>query len=190
MYVSTDGSWGSYVPFNEGLCTMAMTRPTDLFNKVAVKDSSFKFGVTTWASAEANSLTGYYEQVYSVAIPRWAQDVEHSAFLMADLFEGLDINGQTIETYEDVLDWYRDEYFDSDIDLECMVREGATLQYSYWPGTRFDVMWNELSDNLLTSGSVTTLIKRYVGSIEKDTETHVVPNQVALYQWKDQLNAD
>ncbi len=178
-------TWESQVPFNEGLCTMAMTRPIDLFGSVVI-DADFQFGVTTWASDEVNSLTGYYEQVYSVAIPVFAQNVRHSAFLMADLFEGL----EGVETYDDVLAYYSEEYFSSDLDLKCLVREGATLQYSYWPNGTIDGVWSELANNLLSSGSVSSLVKRYAGTIEKDVETHILPNQVELIRWKDKWNID
>ncbi|MBQ5743440.1 MAG: hypothetical protein IIV79_04515, partial [Clostridia bacterium] len=185
-YVSTDGSWGAHVPFNEGLCAMAMTRPSNVFDSIVVKDSSFPFGIITWASDVANSLTGYYEQVYSVAIPRFAKEVEHSAFLMADLFEGL----EGVETYQDVLDYYREDYFDSDIDVECLVRDGAALQYSYWPNGTIDKVWTDLEKEFLSASSVSSLVKRYANTISKDVETHILPNQVALQQWRDQLNAD
>ncbi len=171
-------TWETHLPFNESLCAMAMTRPQDLLNSVAI-DGPSTFGVITWAGDEANNLTGYYEQVYSVAIPTFAQSAEHSAFLMADLFEGL----EGVEDYEDVLDYYREKYFNSDIDLECMVRDGATIQYFYHPNDSIDVIWDAMGKELLRSSSVSSLIGKYVDTKREAMNTHIIPNKVALDNW-------
>ncbi len=175
---NSDGVFTGHEPFNEELCAMALTRPIDIFSYV-VTEGPANFGITTWAGDDANTLTGYYEQVYSVAIPLFAQDIEHSAFLMKDLFEGLG----DIRTYDDVLAYYRETYFNSDLDLELMVREGATLQYSYWPNG-IDGIWNDLSSNLQSASSVSNLVSKYAPSIDDAVEEHVLPNMVALEIWR------
>ncbi len=171
-------TWDAHTPFNEGLCAMAVTRPIDVFGYVVVEGPS-NFGIATWAGDEANTLTGFYEQVYSVAIPLFAQNIEHSAFLMYDLFEGLG----DIQTYDDVLAYYGDTYFNTELDLTCMVREGAVLQYSYWPNEATTAISN-ISSNLLTAGSITTLVGKYAPANDAAVEEHILPNQVALYGWQ------
>lgn len=178
-------SWATYTPFNEGLCTMAVTRPIDLFNYVVV-ESGNPFGVTTWAGEEANILTGYYEHVCSIAIPIFAQDIEHSAFIMADMFEGLG----DVETYEDVLAFYSETYFDSELDVTMMVRPGATLQYSYWVNDGMDKIWTTFRDNMMIMSSVRSLIDKYAGTIDTAVETHIVPNKVVLDEWSTKVNFD
>ncbi len=174
-YQLTGDGWGTYKPFNEGLCTMAMTRDVDLFDYVVVGDSKISLGLTCWAGKEANVLSGFYEDVCSIAIPVFAQNVTHSAFLIADLFEGL----ENVETYEDVLKFYSDTYFESELDLEMLVRPNAVLQYSYWPNDGIDGIWTSIGDKLLIL-SVTSLINKYAGTINTAVEKHIVPNKVAL----------
>ena len=176
---STWTTWESHIPFNEGLCTMAMTRPIDIFSYVVVEGPS-NFGITTWAGDEANNLTGYYEQVYSVAIPLFAQNIEHSAYLMYDLFEGL----EGIESYDDVLAYYGDTYFNTDLDLTCLVREGATLQYSYWPNEGIDGIWTDLASGLMSSSSISNMLNKYAPTLNAPVELNIVPNSVALAGWK------
>ncbi len=176
---STWATWGACTPFNEELSAMALTRPADIFNDTVVNGPS-NFGVITWAGEEANTLTGYYEMVATVAIPLFAKNVEHSAYLMYDIFEGIG----DVQTYDDVLAYYGETYFNSDIDLTCLVREGAKLQYSYWPNG-VDSVWTGISDGLLTSSSISNLIGKYVTSTDKEIEEHVMPNQVALAGWKE-----
>ncbi len=169
--------WATYTPFNEGACGMAVTRPIDLFDYVVI-DSKDPFGLTVWGGADANVLSGYYEHVYSVGIPVFAQNPKHSAFLMADLFEGL----EDVESYEDVIAYYGDKYFESELDLEMLIRPGATLQYSYWPNDGIDDVWTTMRDQLM-SLSVANLIERYAGLIDTAVENHIVPNKVALQEW-------
>ncbi len=178
-------TWESHVPFNQQLCAMAVTRPHAVFDSVAV-DCPDPFGIITWAGAEANILTGYHEQLHSVAIPTFAQNVEHSAFLMADLFEGLD----GVEDYEDVLDYYREKYFTSDIDMECLVRQGAILQYSYHPNDSIDTIWNAMASELLRTSSVSALINKHVDTKNIAIEKHILPNTLALAQWEGQVDFD
>ncbi len=171
-------TWKSHEPFNDEQCAMALTRPLTLLGDVVVNGPT-KFGVITWAGEEANMLTGYYENVYAVAIPSFAQTPEHSAFLMYDLFEGL----EDVESYTDVMQYYADTYFNSDIDLTCLVREGAKLQYSYWPNG-CDAIWGQISSSLLTSSSVSTLVGKNIHMVDSEIETYIVPNQVKLEAWR------
>ncbi len=171
-------TWTSHTPFNEGLCAMAVVAPSTLTDIIVVEGPT-NFGVTTWAGPEANTLTGYYEMVRTIAIPTFAQNADHSAFLMYDLFEGL---GE-IETYEDVLNYYSKTYFNSEVDLTCYVREGASLQYSYWPNG-CDGVWNSLASGLMTASSMAQLIEKYVHLNDTELETHMVPNKVALEKWR------
>ena len=176
--------WDTDIPFVEGQCAMIVTRPIDLFENVVV-ESKDPFGLTCWAGVDANVLSGYYEQVYSIAIPVFAQNVKHSAFLMADLFEGL----ENVESYQDVIDYYGDTYFDSELDLEMLIRPDATLQYSYWPNDGIDTVWTTMRDQLMTL-SASSLIDRYAGIIDTAVETHIVPNKVALQAWASEKNFD
>ncbi len=171
-------TWNTQTPFNEELCAMSLTRPADLFQDIVVEGPS-NFGIITWAGDEANTLTGYYEMVPAIAIPLCAQSVEHSAFLMADLFEGLG----DIETYDDVIDYYSETYFNSELDILCLVREGAALQYSYWPNG-IDSIWSGITSDLLTASSVAALVEKYVHTVDTEIETHIMPNTVALEAWR------
>ncbi len=171
-------TWGSHTPFNEEYCAMSLTAPGVLFDSIVIEGPT-NFGVITWAGQDANVLTGFYEKVHTVAIPVFAQNPEHSAFLMRDLFEGL---GE-VETWEDILQYYSDTYFNSDIDLTCLIREGASLQYSYWPNG-CDTIWSDLASSLLTSSSVTTLVQKNLHSADAGIETYMVPNKVELERWR------
>ncbi len=177
-------TWKTQEPFNEELCAMALTRPLTLFGDIVVNGPT-NFGVITWAGVEANILTGYYENVYAVAIPIFAQNADHSAFLMWDLFEGLGDE----KTYGDVKDYYLDTYFASDVDLTCLIREGAALQYSYWPNG-CDSVWTGLSSGLLETSSIATLIEKNIHVVDTQINTHIVPNQAALEAWRQQGKLD
>ena len=176
--VEFNTAWQSHVPFNEGACAMAMTRPQDIFAFV-VTEGPENFGLITWAGYEPNVISGFLEQVFAVSIPTFAQNAEHSAFLMYDLFEGLD----DIESYSDVIAYYRETYFATDIDMECLVRENVKLQYSYWPNG-VDAVWTNISTNLLTTSSIPSLLAKHSGVVDTEIEEHMVPNTVALEAYR------
>ncbi len=172
------GPWFGHEPFLDGLCAMCSTRPKGLFDEI-VTGAPFSFGVTLWAGSDPNMVTGFYEDVCSVAIPVFAQNVEHSAFLMYDLFEGLD----GIESYEDVMKYYRENYFETDLDVEYLIRDGASLQYSYWPNG-VDEIYSMINSRLMTASSVSALIDRGAVTVDDLIEEHVLPNKVTLNQWQ------
>ncbi len=177
-------TWDSHTPFNDELCAMALTAPGILTETIVVEGPA-NFGIITWAGAEANTLTGFYEMVRTVAIPIFAQNADHSAFLMQDLFEGL---GE-VESYDDIMKYYADTYFSSDIDLTCLVRDGASLQYSYWPNG-CDGIWNTLAGDLMNSSSVAGMIDKHIHMNDTELETYMVPNKVALEAWRQQGKID
>ncbi len=171
--------WEYHIPFNDELCAMVVSRPSNLLGSIVVEGPE-NFGIISWAGMEANVLSGYYENVYAIAIPNFAQNADHSAYLMFDLFKGLgDIKG-----YDDVMNYYLDTYFSSDVDITCLVRPGAKLQYSYWPNG-CDAVWENLAGGLMTSSSIQGLIDKNLHSSDGPLENHMVPNQVALKAWKD-----
>ena len=171
-------TWEAHLAFNEGSCAMAVTRPQDIFGSV-VSEGPENFGLITWAGYEPNVLSGYLEQVYTVSIPVFAQNAEHSAFLMYDLFEGFD----DIETYDDVISFYRETYFSSDLDVTCLVRPGVKLQYSYWPNGGYGII-TQISNSLMTASSVSTLINKHAGVDDDVIETYMVPNAVAIEAYR------
>jgi len=171
-------TWEAHLAFNEGSCAMAVTRPQDIFGSV-VSEGPENFGLITWAGYEPNVLSGYLEQVYTVSIPVFAQNAEHSAFLMYDLFEGFD----DIETYDDVIGFYRETYFSSDLDVTCLVRPGVKLQYSYWPNGGYGII-SQISNSLMTASSVSTLINKHAGVDDDVIETYMVPNAVAIEAYR------
>ena len=173
-----EGSWGSHVPFNAGQTAMAVTRPQNIFSYV-VTEGPENFGLITWAGYDANVLSGYLEQAYTVAIPVFAQNVEHSAFLMYDLFEGLG----DVETYEDVIAYYRETYFESDLDMTFLMRDGVSLQYSYWPNGVEEV-WTNIDMDLLTASSISGMVKKFASTVDEEIETHMVPNTVAIEAYR------
>ncbi len=172
-------TWKSQEPFNEELCAMTLTRPLTLFGDIVVNGPT-NFGIATWAGSEANLLTGYYENVYAIAIPTFAQNADHSAFLMFDLFKGLD----DAKDYSEVKDYYLNTYFSSEADMTCLIREGANLQYSYWPNG-CDAIWNQISSGLAQASSVAGLIGKHIHIVDAQIEENIVPNQVQLKAWKE-----
>ena len=170
-------TWDSQTPFVNGQTVFCLTRPGTLFGTIVT--SVENFGLITWAGVDPNTLTGYYENCFSVAIPVFAKSAYESAYLAYDLFEGM--NG--IETYEDVIAYYRETYFDSDIDVTCLVREGASLQYSYWPNG-VDIMWVNLTAGFDNASSMKTLIEKNEHCVDVPIETYMVPNAVKLEQYR------
>ncbi|MBQ5820410.1 MAG: hypothetical protein IIW31_04165 [Clostridia bacterium] len=176
---NTDLGWNSYQAVLDGYAAYALTRPLGLFGNVVV-EADFDFGLTTWAGSEANILSGYYENCYSVTIPVFTgMGIENTAFIMWDLFEGM--NG--IESYNDLIAYYRNTYFTSDQDVEHLLRDGATLMYSYWPNG-IDNVINNMTANLMASATVQGLVEKYVHSQDTAIEEHIVPNKVALEKYR------
>lgn len=171
-------SWEQHIPFIEGRCAMVSTRPIDLFGSIVSEADEFGWGIITWAGAEANTVVGYYEQVYTVAIPRFAQDIEHSAFLMYDLFEGL----EGVKSYSDVVDYYASKYFESELDVELLFRTDATVQYSYWPNGLglFPIEGKDFN----MASSMSALVNSAAHSQDHLIEEHVIPNKVALEKYR------
>ena len=149
-----------------------------LFNTIVV-EADFDFGLALWAGSEPNQMTGYYENSSGITIPVFASKIEHSAFIMWDLFEGL--NG--VEDYKGLIDYYRNTYFNSDLDVTYLLRDGATLMYCYWPNGLDDV-WKNISANLLTGATVKGVLDRYANSADTLIEEHVVPNTVAIEKYR------
>ena len=83
-----------------------------------------------------------------------------------------------------MINYYRENYFDSDIDIEVLMRSNASLQYSYWPNDGMDGIYSQLAGGLMNASSMTTLISRYAASNDMKIEKHIVPNQIALHQYK------
>jgi len=170
-------TWDTQTPFIAEQCVFCLTRPSTIFGSIVTSVDSF--GIITWAGADANTLTGYYENCYSIAIPVFAKDVYQSGYLIYDLFEGLD----GVETYEDVIKFYRETYFDSDIDVECLVREGASLQYSYWPNG-LDSLYSSITTGFESASSIKNLIEKNEHLVDTEINTHLIPNVVKLEQYR------
>ena len=171
-------SWVHQDPLLNGEAAYCMTRPDVLLNQIVV-EADFDFGLALWAGAEPNQMTGYYENSSGITIPVFANKIEHSAFIMWDLFEGL--NG--IESFDDLISYYRETYFTSDLDVTFLLRDGATLMYSYWPNG-VDSLWTNLGGGLLSAASVQGLVDKYAGSTDTMIDQHVVPNQVAIAKYR------
>ncbi len=174
-------SWSNHEKVAAGQAAMAVTRPQGILNSsTSIVTTMENFGLTTWAGADANVLSGYYENCTSISIPLFAQDWNQSAYLMYDLFEGMD----GIETYDDVLKYYRDTYFETDLDMTMLVRPGTEFQYSYWPNG-CDSVWSSINaNNLLSASSVKTLIEKAAATTTAGIEEHMVPNKVALEKYR------
>lgn len=170
-------TWASHEPLIAGQSTFALTRPSALFDSIVVEMENF--GLSVWGGADANVMSGYYENSSAVAIPIFAQNATHSAFLMADIFEGLGEN----QTQQDVIDYYLNNYFDTELDVQFLLRTGANnLQYSYWPNGGGDV-WPQMATAFLT-GNVATLIQKNGNIIDKCITEHMVPNQVQIEKYR------
>lgn len=166
-------TWQSHTPFLDGQCLMTLTAPSVILNTISVGHDNF--GLIPWAGIDANEMTGYYENCRSVSIPIFAQNAKHSAHLMYDLFEGLD----GIETYDDVIRYYRDTYFTSDLDVKFLLMDGAKLHYSYWPNGGDEAL-KKVAADLLGTSSVRTLVERMIPLDTAAIETYVIPNTVQL----------
>ena len=174
----SSSAWVHQDPLLNGEAAYCMTRPDVLLNQIVV-EADFDFGLALWAGAEPNQMTGYFENSSGITIPVFASKIEHSAFIMWDLFEGL--NG--IESFDDLIAYYRDTYFTSDLDVAFLLRDGATLMYSYWPNG-VDNLWSNLGGSLLTAASVQGVVDKFAGSTDAMIDQHVVPNQVALEKYR------
>jgi len=175
---TTTGSWFAHEPFLDGLSLMCSTRPKEVFDQI-VTTASFEFGLIPWAGLEPNYISGFYEDVCSVAIPTFAQNPEHTAFLMADLFEGLD----GMETQDDIIAYYRENYFATDLDVEFLLKQGASLQYTYWPN-KGDVVIDSIASTIDVVSSAKTLIDRYAPQLDPIIEEHILPNKVAIEAYR------
>jgi len=169
--------WGAHNTFLNGQALFCLTAPSVIFNNISLQMDSF--GLIPWAGADVNTMTGYYENCASVGIPIFAQDYYQSAYLMTYLFEGLN----DVESGEDVVKYYRETYFDSDLDVKFLLMDGASLQYSYWPNGG-DGALGTISDGLLTASSVKTLVENNVGITFDCVENYIVPNTVKLEQYR------
>lgn len=167
--------WQEDDAFIAGQSVFCLTRPLDIFGEGCISSEVPNFGLITWAGADANTMTGYYENCYSIAIPTFAQSAQQTAYLMYDLFKGL---GE-IKTYGDVIQHYRDTYFTSDIDVICLFREGARLQYSYWPNG-IDNIWASITSSFSTTASIAALLEKVEHTVDTEIETYMIPNTVQL----------
>lgn len=171
-------TWKAHEPLISGYSVFALTRPSEVLNNVVMDMSDF--GLTLWAGADANVVSGYYENSSAISIPIFAQNSEHSAFLMYDLFEGL---GE-VETMDDVVEYYRSNYFASDLDVEFLLRTDANnLQYSYWPNGGGDV-WPAMSPSFLSAASMATLIGKNKSVIDGCIEDYQVANKVTIEAYR------
>ena len=172
---STWKTWDAHTPFMSGQSVFCLTRPLDLFGSIVSAEGIGEFGLITWAGADPNVLTGYYENCYSIAIPTFAKDAKQTAYLMHDLFKGLG----DIESYSDIVEYYRNTYFETDIDVICLFREGARLQYSYWPNG-VDGIWAGITGSFATTSSIKTLLEKVEHTVDTEIETYMIPNLVQL----------
>ncbi len=172
------GTWSAHEGFIAQEAVMCLTSPITILNNIVV-DAAFSYGIMPWGGFEPNYMSGYYENVCTVAIPTFAQNAEWSAFLMADLFEGLD----GTPDYNSVLEYYRNTYFDTDTDMEILIQQGSNnLQYSYWPNNG-DATLGAIAGSFLSS-SVTALLQANAGLVDSVVETYILPNKIALEQYK------
>ncbi|MBQ1216509.1 MAG: hypothetical protein IIX85_00960 [Clostridia bacterium] len=174
----SSSAWVHHTPLLNSEAAYCMTRPDVLFNTIVV-EADFDFGLALWAGAEANQMTGYYENSSGITIPVFANKIEHSAFIMWDMFEGL--NG--VEDYNGLIAYYRNTYFNSDLDVTYLLRDGATLMYCYWPNG-LDAVWSNMANNLLAGATVKGVVDKYAGSVDTLIEEHVVPNTVAIEKYR------
>ncbi len=171
------GSWTAHNAYVSGMSAMCLTAYRVVFDNIAMQCENF--ALIPWAGADANTLSGFYENCYSVAIPIFAQDFDLSAHLMAHLFEGL---GE-VESTDDIVKYYKETYFESDLDVSFLLMEGANLQYSYWPNGG-DAALNTIAGGLMSASSVKTLVEKTVPTVSEVVETHLVPNAVALEKYR------
>ena len=174
---SANGGWGGTDALVDGKSAMCLTRPDQLFTHVVTKVENF--GLMLWAGADPNIVSGYYENACSVAIPVFAQNPEWSAFLAYDLFEGL---GE-IEKYSDVIDYYRETYFDTDLDVEFLLRDGVPMQYCYWPN-KGDAWLTTVSTALPSSQSPNAILEKARVEIVPVIEEYILPNKIALEAYR------
>jgi hypothetical protein len=170
--------WNNYQHLINGESYMALVAYRQILDSISVNMNNF--GLMMWGGADYNVMSGFYENCYSVCIPSFAQDPEHTAFLMYDLFEGM--NG--IETQADMVKYYRETYFDNDLDVQFMYRDGANLQYSYWPNDLDIATFDVIGNSLFTASSVENLLTKTLASADTIVETHLIRNQIELDKYK------
>jgi hypothetical protein len=96
------------------------------------------------------------------------------------LFEGLD----GIKTKSDVFSYYRESYFDTDLDVTMLLRTGADLQYSYGLNGA-DSVWSSLRSGFMASTNMSSLVSKYSNVADDAINTYIVPNQKALKDYRD-----
>ena len=175
----------SWADLNEGAAFLLLLKTPTATS--LLKEQPGTYGLTCWAGKEANFLSSYYESCFCVSIPLFAEDIEASAYLMAELFEGFD----GMRKYEDVLARYRETYGFSETELEFFFGKEDSLQYSYWPNGLGEI-WKDLDGKfnafLPAEGNQPALepvlaqtLKSYTSAIE----TYVLPNVVSLELYKE-----
>jgi len=163
-----------YQTFSEGACMTALVERRFLLNYV-IPNGPKDFGIITWAGREPNFLPGYLTEVSTVSIPTFAQNQEHSAFLMYDLFEGLG----DVKTKNDVIAYYQETYSLSETDVLCLFRSEEHLQFYY-----YGKGLNNIAQNFDSVSSVRDLIQQNVSIDEETFEAYAIPNAIAIEAYR------
>ncbi len=168
----------SHEPFAAGQSAMALTSPAQILEMAG--DLNFDFGVITWPSKDFNYVAGGYGEVTAIAIPTFAQNTTHSAHLIHDLFKGF---GE-VKDYRELLQYYRDTYFKSDVDLDCLMQTEGSTGYTYWVEGVCAPFYN-ISQNLMASTSVKTLVETSAERGDSAIENRVLANLHSLQKWRE-----
>lgn len=102
------------------------------------------------SKTDENTATGYIHSFrHMISIPTITDDTEASAVIINELFKPL----PSIQNEEDLKQYYRNNVFWSDKDVEILFRESANAEYNYWQEEFHTVLTNMASEALAVSPS-------------------------------------
>ncbi len=169
----------THEPFLAGTSALALTSPAQALEMVKSPGNHIDMGIITWAGVEANQMTGGYGEVTAVAIPTFAQNTTHSAYLVFDLFKGVG----DIRDYSQLHEYYLQAYFSHDTDVTCFLQQDGKTGYSYWvEGSGSQI--HSISNSLLATKSVKALVEKYLHDGDSVIENHVATNWLSLEKWR------
>lgn len=126
--------------FLAGFASMSTADSAAITDKISKNTDIGEFSVLPfpkWPYADEETPTGYIHSYrHTVSIPKIAGDTESSAVIVSEFFAPL----SSIQNEEALAEYYRNNVFWSDKDVEILLSESKKAEYNYWQEGFHDIM--------------------------------------------------
>lgn len=157
--------------FLTGYAAMATADSSSITETISKNENIGEFSVLPFPKSEnanENTATGYiHSYKHILAIPKIAGDIEASAVVISELFKPL----STMSNSEAIRQYYKQNVFWSDKDVEILFEESEKAEYSYW---------QEGFHNVLTTIANSTMSSTPAAAIQSSIPTaeHIIENTI------------